>query len=163
MPRPPSAHMTDMIVALRSAPPMDPPSSDLRIMAGLRLDPSLAASRLGDFGAGSTGVRATSGAGVGLLASFTLASGCFGAAVFRVSGFSSKAPSCRASSNAWKAVSSTESLILLFAMRLRLVTHTPGFMPLDRLPMQADCRHHASGTYPSKREQSRHLPNPECW
>jgi len=69
-------------------------------MAGLRLEPSFAASRLGDFGACSAGARAASGAGVCLLASFNLASGCFGAVVFRDSGFSSKAPSCKASSNA---------------------------------------------------------------
>jgi hypothetical protein len=46
-------------------------------------------------------------------------------------------------------------------MRLRLVTHTPGFMPLTTCDPQADCRHHASGTLSPMREQFRHLPNPE--
>ncbi|WP_313198590.1 hypothetical protein [Rhizobium sp.] len=41
-----------------------------------------------------------------------------------------------ASSNAWNAVSSMDSLLVFFAMRLRLVTYTPG-IPLD---FAAACR-----------------------
>jgi hypothetical protein len=44
----------------------------------------------------------------------------------------------RASSNAWNAVSSIDSLLGFFAMRLRLVTYSPGKSHLTRCRPQTD-------------------------
>jgi hypothetical protein len=61
----------------------------------------------------------------------TLASEAGGADFSR--GGSSLKSIFKASSNAWNAVSSIDSLVVFFAMRLRLVTYSPG-IPLYLLP-----------------------------
>src|SRR5690606_9964619 len=72
-----------------------------------------------------------------------LASEAWGADFRRASCSSSKSI-FNASSSAWKAVSSTDSLVVFFAMRLRLATYSPGHFlqvtpPID-LPGNHACR-----------------------
>ncbi|MDE1994672.1 MAG: hypothetical protein KGI75_19360, partial [Rhizobiaceae bacterium] len=139
---PPMIQNSEKIVALRTARLCDPASMDFRMLAELARLASLAGANTGLFGASferAVGVAEALRAAAALRAassrgcfpgefdgSDTRPSGASDVEARRGSKLSSLKSICRASSKAWKALSSIDSMYFLFAIRLRLVTTRSG-------------------------------------